>query len=504
LDAVNGIVQTQPDKALNMLITLGEQYDLKGVHRARFALLYSDALELNGLAFPHDSLMYDAIEYYNDVKDRRNLGKAWLYLGKSFMQIDSITPAMYAFVKAKDALQPLKDDDLLELVMYEMASLHQEQHNINDALTLFQQSLLLSQRSGNKKKEGHLLLKIADLLYVSGDHTDSVQTYFDRAKEAAITCNDDELLYKVLTSNAIAQKEYLLAKQILYSSIKNHKQGIPSIECSSILGSIFFDLEQIDSARYYKKLVLNNVNATTKQRVNALSVLKEIEYSANNFEKALEYAILYQSLSDSIIQSRHAYNLSFAVQKYHLDRILREKNIQKRQFIIFIAFFCTILLLGGFFGYRYLMRRYLSHIQRVYAQKIEQNEETAKEYIRKSLLNGWNYALFEEKFNSHSFDLTTESDIAKMNKIAHLAYPGLKEWLINRFPLLSDNERVLTYLLITGFDPKVLCSPFAVTDSRAIYTRCSRLYHKLGIKTEPKDPLSFRYRLIDLYLQNIL
>jgi tetratricopeptide (TPR) repeat protein len=399
-------MQTQPDSALDLLQTLDRHYMLEGAQRARFALLYNEALELNSLAFPHDSLIYDAIDYYGSVKDYRKLGQAWLYLGKAFMQLDSITPAMYAFLKATDALQQFKDDDLLGLVTNEMASLYQEQHYNEDALMLFRQSLSIAQRSGNKKHEGYALLKIADLLYICEANVDSVQAYFDRAKQVAMARNDTEFYFTVLTSNAIARKEYTEAKQILFSSIQSFKQGIPTIECYSLLGSLYFDLEQADSARYYKQLVLRDAQATAKQRVSALGILKEIEQLAGNYESALQYAMQFQTLSDSILQSRHAYNLAFARQKYYLDRVIGETSMQKVRFIIVIVIF-GILALVGFLGARYFRKKY--------KQETEQQEEVVKEYVRKSLLNGWNYALFEEKFKTCNIDLTTEADMSKVN-----------------------------------------------------------------------------------------
>jgi len=383
----------------------------------------------------------------------------------------------------------------LGLVTNEMASLYHDQHFNNEALTLYRQSLALSQKAGNKKTEGNVLLKIADLLYILEAPFDSVQLYFDRAKEIAILRNDSEFLYTVATSEAIARKQYAEAKEILFSSIQTFKQGVPSVECYSLLGTLYFDLEQIDSARYYKQLVLRNSQATVKLRISALDILKEIEQDAGNYEEALQYATQFQALSDSILQSRHAYNLAFAIQKYQLDRVIGETSTQRMRFIAMVIVF-VIVVITGIFAARYFRKKYV--------QKILQQEEIAKEYIRTSLLNGWNYALFEEKFQDTRIDLTTEADMAKVSKWADRAYPGLSEWLNNRYPLLSNNEKALTYLLFTGFDPKDLCAPFKIPDARAMYTRCSRLYNKLGVKTIPKDNLSFRYRIIDLYVEDVL
>ena len=163
-------------------------------------------------------------------------------------------------------------------------------------------------------------------------------------------------LCEVEASDAIMRKEYTQAKEIVFFSIQEHKQGVLSIRCTSLLGSLYYDLQQIDSARYYKLLVLHNSQATTQQRGNALSILKEIEKQAGKYEEALQYATLYQAFSDSVLMSHHTHNLPYIAQKFRFDQLMGKQVIQKVRYMVTVACF-GILAICGFFGARYVRKR---------------------------------------------------------------------------------------------------------------------------------------------------
>jgi tetratricopeptide (TPR) repeat protein len=503
LDVAERVMYAQPDSALNILQTLYKEYTFQGQHLARFALLYAEALERNDLAFTKDSLISHAIGYYSSKRDYGRSGRLWFYLGKIYAQRDSMSQAMVAFLQAKEALEEAKETDLLGLLVKEMALLYEEQHYYKEAITLFEQSLLLFQRSGNKLEEGYVLLQMADLLSVVGTQTDSVQIYFDKAKEVALTRNDMAFMYEVSASNAIAREAYTEAKQIIFSSIKEHKQGVASVRCSSLLGSLYYHLHQIDSARYYKQRVLQDRDATAKQRVSALRALKEIEQQAGKYESALQYALRYIALSDSVLLSYHTHHLPNTVNKFYLDRLIGEKTMLRIRYTTTVIGF-GILATGGIFGARYIRKKYLVRERERHAIALSQLGDRSEEKLRESLEKGWNDSHFKEKFLPNRINLTNEAGIAKITTIANLAYPGLIEWLQKKHPRLTDEETALTCLLFTGYEPKELCLFFKIPDIRAMHTRCSRLYQKLDVKTTRQDPLWFRKQLTNLYVEGNL
>ena len=502
LDTAEAIMQIQPDSALRILQNLDGQNISQEAFQARFALLYTMALDKNYLPLHGDSLINIAIDYYSRKKEFQRLGWCYLYLGNAYVQIDSTVQAMFAYLKTQEILQHVDDDYLLGLVANEIASLHQEQRNYEQALILFRQSLKAFQRVGNKKNEGYVLSKIGRLLYISGGQIDSVQYFYDTAKKLAIEGNDLEFLYVVSASQAAilrAQNQSTMARQLLLSVIQEYHQGVVHLDLYPLLSLIYIDLQQLDSSRHYLQLLLQDNRATAKQRAGALTILKRVEEQAGNFEAALHYSNRYKVLSDSIVQKHNAQNLPYTEQKYQVEKLSKENLIQKNRFWVIIAIL-TLSTITCTFGFYYLWKRRTTRMKRQYAETITQQQESIKEIRRLSLSENWNVALFVKEFEPCSIFPTEQAFFAKALKVANLAYPQLTEWLKKHYPHLSESDTVLTCLLLSGYRPKHLCRLFNVPDIRTMHSRCSRLYKRLGVKTDPKDPLSFKDGLIHLFV----
>ena len=129
LDMAETVIHTQPDSALIILQTIDELQIPTRALQARYALLYTQALDKNYLPLTGDSLINIAIDYYGRKRDYRRLGWAYLYQGNAYVEIDSITLATKAYLQTQEILQRIRDDYLLGLVANKIATLHQKQRN---------------------------------------------------------------------------------------------------------------------------------------------------------------------------------------------------------------------------------------------------------------------------------------------------------------------------------------------------------------------------------------
>jgi len=73
------MMSAQPDSALIILQTIDRQQIPQGAQQARFALLYTQALDKNYLPLSGDSLINTAVDYFSHKKDYKRLGWAYLY-----------------------------------------------------------------------------------------------------------------------------------------------------------------------------------------------------------------------------------------------------------------------------------------------------------------------------------------------------------------------------------------------------------------------------------------
>ena len=88
-----------PDSALTVLKSIG-QADLQSEeHHARYALLYSQALDKNYIDVTSDSLIQVAVEYYKDKDDVRSRFFSYYYLGRIYTNANELTRATLAYME---------------------------------------------------------------------------------------------------------------------------------------------------------------------------------------------------------------------------------------------------------------------------------------------------------------------------------------------------------------------------------------------------------------------
>jgi hypothetical protein len=495
LDMAEAVMHAQPDSALKILQAIDAQQIPHESLQARYALLYTQALDKNYLAIPNDNLIDLAVNYYSRKKDYRRLGWAFLYQGNAYGQRDSTGLAMGAYLKAQEQLKRFNDDYLLGVLTNEMASLYQEQSDYEKALHFFKQSLSAFRRIENRKNEGAVLEQIAGLLYISRHPTDSIQYYYDEARAIATERNDLESLYRLLASNAIVlhvRKEYTQAKELLSNTIQKYKQGIIPLECYPLLCYLHFDTGQLDSARHYMLSFISNSTLTPKRRAGALNTLRSIEESAGNFQQALLYSSQHTALTDSITRQRHVEDLRLIEAKHKHDTLTQEKSLLLLKSILF-AFLAIIVTITCSFMYVKWRKR-----------RNELQYKPMKEFIKNAYLNNWHPELFAQHFMQKPAHCADANFYSIVTQLAKDYFPGLIDLLKTHYPTLNEVEITLICLLYAGIEKKYLCSVYNVPSANAMYTRCYRLYQKLGIKTAPKDPGSFRDRLFECLSKDLV
>jgi len=511
LDAAEFVMRERPDSALKILQTLDDRPISRGTLQARYALLYTQALDKNDISISTNHLIHFAVDFFDGKRDYRRLCLAYFYLGKAYEQMDSILLATQIYVKAQELLSQVNDDYVTGLVTNKMASLYQKQRDYEHTLSLLKQSLSCFQRAGDAKNEGIVLSQIARLFFLEGSHADSIHYYYDKARVIAEERNDMDFLYSILLSKAAVlqeHKEYLQAYRLFNDAIQEYKQGVIPVDYYPLLSMLYLNFQQIDSARHYMQMVLTVPQATQKQRTGAFAGLKRIEEQAGNKQEAEYYGLKYKALSDSIQDERYIYDVRIVAQNHHIESLKNENLLRKKQHVGTMVTFVVLFLICAT-GIIYVAMRYISRHKQQQANILRQQQELIKkqeqmeERLFKSLSH-WDHGLFVKKVNSVNIDMTKEAGSAKVISIANIVYPGLTEWLKNHCPEISDDEIALTCLLFSDLSHKHINSLYSESRLSSHYVRASRLYEKLGIKTDPKDPFSFRKRLDDLYVRSVL
>ena len=99
------LMNEQPDSALALLKSIPAPEKLTGQVQARYALLYSQALDKNYIDTANDSLIQIAVNYYKDRSDVKAKFYAYYYLGRVYFNGNRLDQATLAFMNAEQEVE---------------------------------------------------------------------------------------------------------------------------------------------------------------------------------------------------------------------------------------------------------------------------------------------------------------------------------------------------------------------------------------------------------------
>ena len=129
-----------PDSALNLLKGI-EQTELQTrEHHARYALLYSQALDKNYIDKTNDSLINIAVDYYKNRDDVRAKFLSYYYLGRIYTNANNLTQATLAYMEAEQLVDELGDDYAAGLLYNQMGTIYRDYYDFPKALESYRLS----------------------------------------------------------------------------------------------------------------------------------------------------------------------------------------------------------------------------------------------------------------------------------------------------------------------------------------------------------------------------
>ena len=84
LDRAETCMAERPDSSLYLLRTLDKRHISGSLRKARYALLYSQALDKNYIDVDNDSLIRVAVDYYKGHGTSHEKALAYFYLGRVY------------------------------------------------------------------------------------------------------------------------------------------------------------------------------------------------------------------------------------------------------------------------------------------------------------------------------------------------------------------------------------------------------------------------------------
>ena len=268
------LMNEQPDSALALLKSIPAPEKLTGQVQARYALLYSQALDKNYIDTANDSLIQIAVNYYKDRSDVKAKFYAYYYLGRVYVNGNQYDKATLAFINAEQEVEGLGDDYAAGLLYRQMADIYRRYYDFTKALECYQRATGYYEQAGKHQHKLWGLLSQSAVYDAMGE----------KQKSYDILCN-----------------------------VKNEAKEIDNIQyvryCLGDLIMLCIRMEKsAEALNFYKEFVNNySIDGLNPVFYANLALLQARE---KNNELALSYLKKAWNLSESVNDSINLHHLS--------------------------------------------------------------------------------------------------------------------------------------------------------------------------------------------------
>lgn len=204
LDRAETCMAERPDSSLYLLRTLDKRHISGSLRKARYALLYSQALDKNYIDVDNDSLIRVAVDYYKGHGTSHEKALAYFYLGRVYDNAGDETRATEAFVEAETHALDTDDHYICGLIYSYLGNLYFSQYSFDEALAMYDKSEKCYAQAGQLRNEGYMVEAKARV-YILQEDKNACFNEYERAIELFKGLNDVDYV-------AILTCDYLMAK----------------------------------------------------------------------------------------------------------------------------------------------------------------------------------------------------------------------------------------------------------------------------------------------------
>ena len=369
-----------PDSALNLLKGIHDPEKLWGESQATYALLMTQAMDKNYMKFSSDSLIALALNYYTITQTSPIMyAKALFYHGRVMLELDKEEEALKSFLAAKDVYERTKDHKMLALILEEIGMINRKQELFDDALSNFREALDTHIRLKDSLGIISVSQNIARV-YLFKSQWDSCSYYYNNALEIAVKKNLSEIsilhelgiLYRSMQELSEAERYFLAAYE------KETDEEKKYMECLS-LGYLYMQMGQTENARKYLKMSAKSSKAYTQ--ISAFDCLYFLEKDIDNFEEALVYHELADSITNAMEELNSRELIASLQKKYENEKLQNDNLHMKVRYTNFMLWgmIAFLIVVACMCYYYYKNRNNKKKIAEIESQ-IRENEEEIERY----------------------------------------------------------------------------------------------------------------------------
>lgn len=354
LDRAEHIMNSQPDSALYLLKTI-ENSDLYGKEdNARYALLYSQALDKNVIDSKNDSMARIAVEYYKDNGSDLNRAKAYYYLGRIY-ENNSDTDQTIININLAQEVVPDSAYYMKGLIYSKLGTLFYDQNNFKKAInyyTIVLKAYIDGEVLHNEASEHNQLAKCYRVMLefdLSLEHEKKALAIYTRIKDTS------NMLYTLRGIEYSNQLRGDNPREIL-RRMHQYYPWCSDDETKNMLdyfiSNLYARIGNNDSTKHYLNLSSNYLNSLTRDTLENLYdsaakmlTLRRLAKSENDYKKAFEYQSELFDIKSAIDKEKRKTLVEAVIEKYKAREFQQKFETQRKKSRTAFAIFVLVGLL---------------------------------------------------------------------------------------------------------------------------------------------------------------
>jgi tetratricopeptide (TPR) repeat protein len=519
LNKVESLMQAQPDSAYALLASIDTD-TLNAGSFARWCMLKAElSHRTSHVSIPSIEDMERTLNWYKKQGTEEESLKAEFYLAVAYTHAGESKQAMKIYARIYAVAEKKKDYQLMGYTCSYMADLYFDYEYASKSLEKKTEAAFWLKKANNPRSYVCALRDIC-MNYAAMDSLSLALTYLQKADSICQTLNDINVHRSILNAygNIYQMKgEYKSAENYFYQALNKDANPVPDYFA---LASLYIETNQLQKAKaILQKIPIN-------EGINRYVVywdLYEIAKRKGNFEQAIHYLEQYTDINDSLTAASSESKVLEIENRYKHQKLMTENaelRLKQTGYLLACAvcLIVVLIVLGIYFGYRKRTEKKLLLQQadlrdtrnRLLELSIEMerknallkhSEEEEKELermreemetltaryrtLRKNMLESSPvykklHQLAKQRKPQNTRTLIGEELWEQIKQQAQKVYPGLRRYVINRCPDLSESEWAYCCLYMFGFDTNDEATLLGINPP-SVRTKTLRLRTRLNI-----------------------
>lgn len=341
------LLPIEPEESLLLLDSIEYPENLNARQNARWCMLKGQVADTIHSPMPYSSQLERAVRYFKREGNALEQAQALFYLGRAYADEKIYNGAQEMYQEALALALSEKNWNLAGYIVSYMGDVYEFKATYDLAEEKYLEATEYFRKAGNRRSQAFAFSN-AGRQAAFEDSLDMALDYMKKADSLIQGVGDSSDIASVLNGlgNVYRMRgEYEKAKAYLNKSIvwETNDDDVPTY---SALASLYIELGNLDSARYYCRLAeAPTMNPHTHIRLYYKYYL--IAKQEENTNLALSYLERYFEKSDSITLARNDADIISVEKRYKHNHLISENRILRKSNYRYISLSIFILLIAS-------------------------------------------------------------------------------------------------------------------------------------------------------------